>query len=60
MRLGKEFLAVRLDVGGKAQRVVAGALLGEFGVARFQRLDDRQMLGQRGRGAIFRPMVSCR
>ena len=46
---------MRFDVGGKAQRVVARAFLGEFGVACFQRLDDRQMLGQRGRGAILPP-----
>src|SRR5882724_3024358 len=53
--LGKKFLAVRLDVSRKTQRVVARALFGELGVARFQRLDDGQMLGQRNCGAIRSP-----
>jgi len=48
-------MAVCLDVGGKAKRVVARALFGEFSIARFQRFDDPHMLGQRGRGAILAP-----
>src|SRR6185503_8857266 len=46
--LRKEFLAVRLDISRKAERVVARALFCQFGVARFQCFDDRHMLGQRG------------
>src|SRR5215203_2910803 len=49
----EQLLAVGLDIGGQAERVVAGALFREFGVASLERLDDRQMLGQRGRGAIL-------
>src|SRR4029077_13429328 len=51
--LVEEFLAVRFDVSGKAKGVVAGALLGELGVACFQRLDHAEMLGQRRRGAVL-------
>src|SRR5690349_3030296 len=47
-----QFLAVRLDKGGKSKGVVARAFLGEFGVALFQRLDDRKMLRQRRRDAL--------
>src|SRR5512139_203328 len=42
--LREQFLAVRFDVSGKAEGVIAGALLGELGVARFQRFDDAEML----------------
>src|SRR3954451_21655778 len=38
---GKKFLAVRLDIGGKSKRVVAGALFSQLGIASLQRLDDR-------------------
>src|SRR5256885_7974228 len=51
VKLRKQFLTVCLDIGSKAERMVACALLSEFGVAGFQRLDDRQMLGQGSRGA---------
>ena len=46
-------MAMRLDIGGKAERVIARALFGELGVTRFQRLDDPEMLRQRGRGAVL-------
>src|SRR5438132_525797 len=49
-QLRKQLLAVRLDVSRKTQRVVARALFGELGVARLQRLDDGEMLGQRDCG----------
>jgi len=32
-------MAVRLDIGGKAKRVVAGALFGQLGIAGRQRFD---------------------
>src|SRR5580704_11504123 len=47
-----QFLTVRLDEGGKTKRVIARALFGELGVSLFQRLDDGEMLGQRGRHAL--------
>src|ERR1022692_1423221 len=51
----KEFLAVGFDIGGKAKRVIAGALFRQFGVALFERFDDRHMLGQRHRNAVPAP-----
>src|ERR1700712_5901681 len=52
LRLSEQFLPVRLDIGGKAQRMIARALLGQFSVARFQRLDHAHMLGEGRRSAI--------
>src|SRR5215813_10708369 len=41
-----QFLTVRLDKGGEAQRVVARTLLGKVGIACLQRLDDSKVLRQ--------------
>ena len=56
----KQFLAMRLDIGGKPERVVARALFGEFGVALFERFDDGQCSGSDAAVRSTRPMVSCR
>src|SRR6266550_3559889 len=50
--LAGQLLAVRLDIAGKAERVIARPLLGELGVARLQCFDDGQMFRQRGRDAV--------
>ena len=44
---------MRFNIGGKAERVIAGALFREFCVPRFERFDDGKVLGKRCRGAIF-------
>src|SRR5260370_1163526 len=51
----KQFLAVRFDIAGKAQRVVARELLGKLRVALLKCGDDRQMFRQRGRDALSAP-----
>src|SRR6516165_4001972 len=47
--LAKWLLAMRLHIGGEAEGVVARTFLCEFRVARLQRFDDSEMLGQGGR-----------
>src|SRR3954470_11452995 len=49
----EEFLTMRFDVSGKAKGVIAGALLGELGIARLQGFDHAEMLGERRRGAVL-------
>src|ERR1700688_4908767 len=51
-RVLKQFLAVRLDIGGKAEGVVACALLRQFGVALLEGFNDGEVLGQRSGGAV--------
>src|SRR6266571_9472185 len=48
----KQLLAVRFDISGKAERVIACPLFSKLGVTLFERFDDRQMLRQRHRGAV--------
>ena len=43
---------MRLDIGSKAECVVARALFCKLGVALFEGLDDGQVLGQRSGGAV--------
>src|SRR6202035_2319890 len=51
-RVLKQFLAMRLDIGGKAESVVARALLRQFGVALLEGVNDGHVLGQRSGGAV--------
>src|SRR5580698_8540126 len=51
----KQFLSMRLDIGGKTERVIAGALLRKLGIARLEGFDDGHVLGQRSRGALDAP-----
>ena len=44
---------MRFDVSGKAKGVIAGALLGELGIARLQGFDHAEMLGERRRGTVL-------
>src|SRR5690348_9172994 len=53
--LTEQLLAVGLDIGGEAERVIARALFRKFGVAFLERLDDRKMLRQRCREALGAP-----
>src|ERR671910_766469 len=42
--LGPDALAMLFDIGRKTQRMVAAKTLGQFRVALFQRIDDRQVI----------------
>ena len=48
-----EKIAMRLDMRGEPQRVLARQPLGELRIAALQRLDDPQMVGDRTRRPVF-------
>src|SRR5438477_3634306 len=48
-----EKIAVRFDMAGEAQRVLARQPLGEIGVAPFERLDYAHVIGNRARRPVF-------
>src|SRR5512133_2287453 len=48
-----EKIAMRLDMRGEPQRVLARQPLGELRIAPFERLDDPQMVRNRARRPVF-------